>query len=98
MARAENAVLDSWQGLGELEEVIEPELEIVDPVSMRRGCTSCALHADPPSHCSTSLGPQTVAAQRARGLTRECSQHHHLWDWREPHVPGVNPGVNLDWE
>ena len=25
-------------------------------------------------------------------------QHHHLWDWREPHVDGKNPGVNLDWD
>lgn len=25
-------------------------------------------------------------------------QHHHLWDWRVPHVPGKNPGVDLDWD
>ena len=32
MPRAENAALDAWQALEEPEEVLEPELEIVDPV------------------------------------------------------------------
>ena len=32
MPRTENAALDAWQALEEPEEVLEPELEIVDPV------------------------------------------------------------------
>ena len=78
MPRAENAALDAWQALEELEEVLEPELEIIDPVH-----------------------PQPLPSLLSGGLLLtplSFSQHHHLWDWREPHVPGANPGVNLDWE
>jgi hypothetical protein len=53
MAHAENVVLDSWQELGELEEVIEPELEIVDPVSVH----VAAAHARP-----TARGLRLTAA------------------------------------
>ena len=82
MPRAENAALDAWQALEEPEEVLEPELEIVDPVR-----SLCPLLRG----CGAGVSGGLL-------LTPPRAQHHHLWDWREPHVPGANPGVNLDWE